>query len=105
MARKILCHIFYVPGLRFLLSVCLCMQSHWEFLYLPLFVSLILLEHRASFWNILIMLKSIFRKMKNVTLNGNFKKQTKENEQLLHLRKQSKIGYNTMGNFVIEGNS
>ena len=34
------------------------------------------------------MLKSIFRKMKNVTLNGNFKKQTKENEQLLRAQMQ-----------------
>ena len=41
-----------MPGLPFSLSVCLSIQSHWEFLYLPVFVSIILLEHRASFSNI-----------------------------------------------------
>ena len=36
------------------LSVCLCIQSHWELsdFYLPVFVSIIFLEHRTSFSNI-----------------------------------------------------
>ena len=33
-------------------SFCLRIQSHWEFLYLPVFVGITLLEHRASFSNI-----------------------------------------------------
>ena len=35
-----------------LFSFCLRIQSHWEFLYLPVFVGITLLEHRASFSNI-----------------------------------------------------
>ena len=52
MAGKIPCHIFLCAGFTLFLSVCLSIQSHWEFLYLPVFVSIILLEHRASFSNI-----------------------------------------------------
>ena len=41
-----------MPGFPFFLSVYLRIQSCWEFLYLPVFVSVTLLEHWASFSNI-----------------------------------------------------
>ena len=51
-AGKISCHIFFCAGLKIFLSVCLPIQSQWEFLHLPVFVSITLLQHRALFSNI-----------------------------------------------------